>query len=170
MLLWTMEWEYVEPNRYPAPKLLEALRRKWWPTVLEIKISGSQWEDSEHTQGCPFFSSFLVLGGWGVEGENFCFFHVPNVFPRGSHQVPQNVPNCTSILPKNFGHSSTFLYIQVVRGGQRADSIGDYPMLLWNVVPGLTFVSHLLIHITKWNWYRRSGTGDDQMSHLRKSL
>jgi hypothetical protein len=23
MLLWTMEWEYVEPNRYPMPTLLE---------------------------------------------------------------------------------------------------------------------------------------------------
>jgi hypothetical protein len=23
MLLWTMEWEYVERNRYPVPTLLE---------------------------------------------------------------------------------------------------------------------------------------------------
>ncbi len=23
MLLWIMEWEYVEPNRYPVPTLLE---------------------------------------------------------------------------------------------------------------------------------------------------
>ncbi len=114
---------------------------------------------------------FLALFGfWGVgllRERNFCFFHVPNLFPRRSHQVPQNVLNCTSILPKNFGHSSTFIYMQIVKGGQRADSIGDYPMLLWYMEQGATRAcsranlcfplvdSHYKVELVQNKWNRR---------------
>jgi hypothetical protein len=128
-------------------------------------------ERTQNTLKGAQFSPPFRFWGVGVSRERiFVSFMFPMCSQGDLIRFPRMFPIAPQFYPKTLATVQRSLYIQVVRGGQRADSIGDYPMLPWYVVPGLTFVSHLLIHITKWNWYRRSGTGDDQMSHLRKTL
>jgi hypothetical protein len=72
--------------------------QKWWLTILETEISGSQWEGSACTHER---SSFFFLRGEGFSKK----------FPY-SHQVPkgfsssQRVPKC--IRPKMFSIASGF--------------------------------------------------------------
>jgi hypothetical protein len=60
--------------------------QKWWPTVLEIEISCSQWEGSTCTHER---SSFFLLGGGGGIRDFFVLFLL---FPSSSQCVPTVVP------------------------------------------------------------------------------
>ncbi len=59
--------------------------RKWWQTILEIKVSCNQRGGFTCTiEESSFFSV------WGRRGGEFFFpFHVPNMFSLCSHRVPQ---------------------------------------------------------------------------------
>jgi hypothetical protein len=78
----------------------------WWPTVLGIEISCSQWEGSACTQSaliCFLWSLGLEGGG---EGRIFIFFicsqPVPFKFPMGSHQVPNMFIRFPMCFPRVF--------------------------------------------------------------------
>ncbi len=69
---------------YYVPKILPlpvSLGQKWWPTVLEIEISCSQWDGQHALMIGPGFSFF---GGGGAWGEFFFFSSLFNSAPAVS--------------------------------------------------------------------------------------
>lgn len=56
MLLWTMEWEYVEPNMYPVPTLLEEMMTN---SFGNKKFQAAN-ERTQNTLKGAHFSPFLV--------------------------------------------------------------------------------------------------------------
>jgi hypothetical protein len=117
------ETEWVLPVYAPTI----SLGQKWRHTVLETKVSCSQWEGSAFTLGVQFSS----WGGGGREGF-FAFFPVPNVFLSSSQRLAQglklftqDVPNSTSDLSRwAIGEHICFYFAIRV---QRGVSIGECP-------------------------------------------
>jgi len=72
--------------------------QKWWPTVLEIEISCSQWEGSAcYSWWAQFFSLWELFFFFFF----FCFlFLVPNVFATCSHHLFMGFPKFSICSPR----------------------------------------------------------------------